>query len=417
MTNRDAAAGRRDRQDLALTLGVNAANMALGLVTGVLTARGLEPDDRGSLLTLTLWLGFVAAFSLTSLDDALIVTAKGDASMARGVRAALRRTSSVQALLAMVFLALVVGGVSVHRGEGLTAAVFVVFIVPLTNMTRMGLAVLRAEQRFRAWNLIRLVPQSIYALGIVALVSAEALTVLTGVASLFAANIATTVAAWACARGEALPPPSGIVADARRMGLRLFAGYVPSQMNLRLDQLILGAAFAPQLLGVYAVAVSIANMLQTIGLSLEQVLFPKLAARSGAGRLIGILGAAVAFAAIAALAMSFWGEEIIRIVYGSAYVGAAPSLTVLAFGACFLITTSVLTAWAKANERPEAITVAQFAGVLTTLILLPVLARMHGILGAAWASTISYAVTAAAMTGFMIIGPRRDTAHVWERFL
>lgn len=391
------SATRKDQHDIALTLSVNMFNMAVGLLTGVLTARGLDPDDRGSLLTLTLWLGFVSAFSLTSLDDALIVTARGDASRARALRAALRHTTSLQSALATAALALIVGSISLHRGEGLAAAGLVMLIVPLSNFARMALAVLRAEQRFGSWNLVRVVPQIVYAIGVVGLVAAQALTVLTGVASLLVANVVTTIVALMFARGGAPQSSSDDLVATRRLGHRLFTGYVPAQVNLRLDQLILGAAFAPQLLGVYAVAVSIAGLLQTVGISLEQVLFPKLAARSGTGRVLEIIGVAVAFAALAALGTVFWGHDLIRVVYGTDYVGAATSLTVLAFGACFLITTSVLTAWAKAQERAKAITVAHLAGVAVTLALLPALAHRYGILGAAWASTLSYAVTAAVM--------------------
>lgn len=400
------------RAALLSTLGVNLANMTLGVVTGVATARGLAPEDRGLLLALGLWTAMVSSFSLVGLDDATVLYARGKANMANGLRVAFRRPATRQAVVAVL---LAVGiNLAVARNGNLAlfaAAVFITGIIPMNILISLRMAPLRVSEKFVLWNLLRLVPQTVYASLVVLLSTIDRLSVPRGLAALLVANAVTALLTWAVTReAEEHRPSPTEVEDARAFGRGLFAATIPQFVNQRLDQLLLGLLFAPQLLGVYAVAVSIAGVLQTAGNTLEQVLFPRLVSgstsRSG---LIGVVTLVTVAVSGAAVALALGGRALIELFYGEAYGEAAGPLRLLLIGAIFLVITSGLASEAKAQGRARDLLTAHTVGMTVTFFALPIFASLWGMVGAGAASALSYACTAGVLVA------RRHKGVIWPR--
>lgn len=391
--------------DMHMTLAVNFVNLAMGVATGIMTARALQPHDRGTLQALILWQATVSIFSLTGLDQALILHARGDMGRAYGLRRALRRLTNRQATVSTPVL-LGIGLIIVARNgpHDWLAGICIASIVWLNNYILMATAPLRATEQFVLWNVIRLVPQVVYAPSILILWLTDSLSVNSGVLSLVAGNIATAIAARLTARNRPrsdIPAPE--VGDARRFGLHVFGSMVPTQINLRLDQLMLGLLLPSQFLGIYAVAVSIAQVLQTLGSTLEQVLFPRLVRgsfqREHVVRTLLLAGAA---ATAAGLLLAIASRFLVPFFYGKPYAPAIGPLDILLVGAVVLVMTNVLNAEAKADARPIHMIVAQWSGVAVTLVALPILTRMDGLNGAAWASLGSYVTVGALLLGLRL---------------
>jgi O-antigen/teichoic acid export membrane protein len=375
------------------SIAVTFVNLGLGVLTGVLTARGLEPHDRGALLTLLLWTGVLSIFSMIGLDDALVFHANGEPQRAARLQRALTPQAMVQGGVATaILLAVTVFAVARHGPQLVLPSVIVVGNVWLSNLTRLRTAHLRAAQRFMAWNAVRLLPQLGFAPTVLVLALSGHLTVASAVVAYTAANLITTVSAFMLAPSQ--PGDPGPLRPVRRYGRRAFAATAPMFANQRLDQLLLGTFFAPQYLGVYAVAVSIAQIIATLGTTMEQILFPRLMSgrTSSAGVSRVLLQAGLGAAGVAAV-LAIPGEFLIRLVYGEPYVGAAVPLMILASGAVVLVMTNVLAAEAKSQDRLSDLIRAQVVGVVMTSAALPGLTPYFGITGAAVASAVSYATT------------------------
>lgn len=394
---------------MATTLSVNLLNMALGLFSGILTARVLGPDDRGILVALVVWFGTVSAFSMLALDDGIVFTARGGVTRAVGLRQALHMTAVRQSSVGSVVMLLV--GVSIAAGQGdasWVAAIFLMFAVPMNNVTLLALGSLRAAGRFDLWNTARVAPQSLYCFGLLMLLSVGQLTVVTSIAALTIANFMTmSVSLYLAKRlGEDQSEVEmGDEAAVKRYGRRLFGAMLPAQLNLRLDQMILGVLLAPSFLGLYAVAVSMVGLLQVLGQAVEQVLFPRLAggkfARDSVLRLAGALAVSVS---IGALVLAFVAAALIDLLYGSAYEGATRALQVLAPGAVFVTLMNVFGADAKAHGNLRLLVGAHSAGVIVTGVLLVPFVHIWGIVGASLVSVASYSTTA----GILFLGHVRN---------
>lgn len=406
---------RKHGLDMQMTLAVNFVNLAMGVATGIMAARGLHPHDRGTLQALVLWQATVSSFSLTGLDQALILQARGDAGRAYGLRHALRRFTNRQATISTPVL-LGIGLIIVARNSPhyWLAGVCIASIVWLNNYVLMATAPLRATEQFVLWNVIRLVPQAVYGPCILVLWLTHTLSVNTGVLSLVVVNAATAIAARITARNRPMSEiPATEVTEARRFGLHIFGSKVPTLINLRLDQLMLGLLLPSQYLGIYAVAVSIAQVLQTLGNTLEQVLFPRLVRGSiQRGQLMRILLLAGIAATVAGLLFAVASRFLVPFFYGTPFAPAIGPLDILLGGAVLLVMTNVLNAEAKADNRPVHMIVAQWSGVAITLVALPILTSIDGLKGAAWASLASYFIVTVLL---MALRRRRASAHAAEQ--
>jgi len=93
-----------------------------------------------------------------------------------------------------------------------------------------------------------------------------------------------------------------------------------------------------------------------------------------------------------ALIMLTFPEIMIRVLFGEAYVPAAQALQILAVGAIIFSISTLNTAAFSGIGHPQVNTKIIFTAALINLILNLILIPLYGIIGAASATTISYAV-------------------------
>lgn len=389
---------------LASTAAGNMLSLALGLVTGVLTARLLSPNDRGVLVGVLVWNSTIAYLALGGLNDALTYRARGSVAVSLSLRRAFRRVLFVYGsvgVAASAFIAVVIARESGPAAT--TVALACSAMIPLHAYTQLRLVPLWISGRFALLNILRPVPATVYAVGLFALASLGLLSVTSALVCLSAGSVVAAIIYSRLDQRATIPvtDQKTEVRSLRKYGMGVVLAGIPYLANQRLDQLLLGLLAAPSKLGVYAVAVSVASVLQIIGTTFEQILFPRFSARrdrSGivlAPTLAVVCGITAAVGAVAAIL----AEPLIVAVYGPAYAGAVTSVYILVVGVVAQSASAVLSAEAKALGRLRHLTRAHVAGVVVTVVMLPAMVPVLGILGAAITSTGSYLVTA----GFLFV--------------
>lgn len=395
---------RMVRRDLAFTAAVNLTVLVMGFATGVLTARGLDTHDRGLLIALVTWSGVVGSISMLGLDEALVYGARGEVRRGNALRIALRPIAREQAAIGSIALAIV----AIHllwplRGTSAILAILVVAIVPLNVINVLGLAPLQIKQSMNTWNLIRIVPNIVYAGGLLILVSTGTLSLTSGLVSLVAGVALTSlVLAIRSARDRdldqvvAAEPAPGDLAEIRRYGRRVVMASIPQQVGPRTDQLLLGIAAAPATLGIYAVSSALAGVLQTLGTSLEQVLFPKMVASRSSFRTTMMLAAAGCGACLAVSALLYiFAHPLVQNVYGNSYTGTIPALAPLLAAASVRVGAGVLAADLKARGALGGLTLANSLGVAVVAAGFPFVLH-HGIASLGTLSLIAALASTAA---------------------
>jgi O-antigen/teichoic acid export membrane protein len=232
------------------------------------------------------------------------------------------------------------------------------------------------------------------------------------VLALLVADVATGTLAWQrlvrCGFFRGASTPSRTLArELASYGTRAQVGTIISQLNLRLDFVVVSVVTGPTALGVYAVASKFAELVRVITMALTYVLYPAFArdgpvqARRHARRLL-TKGGVLTVACVAPLMVA--AGTIIPAIYGDAFGGAVRPAQIILAGLALDGAGAVATAYLLGVGRPGRNSAALGVGLVATLALDFLLIPPFGITGAATASAVAY--TTATLT--LIVFFRRD---------
>lgn len=198
----------------------------------------------------------------------------------------------------------------------------------------------------------------------------------------------------ACVRGIGLVRPQlALLVTSLRFGLRLWAGSVAQFLNFRVDQILMGFISTQTALGIYAVAVNVAELLLYLPGAVSTALLP-LIARSVPARRLGQTVEALRFLFVATAASVvvavLIGPPLMPLVFGPAFADSVrPFLWLLpgafGFAAMRVFTSSLLGASAPTLASYGAVT-SLFVGLALDLALVP----PFGADGAAAAASIAF---------------------------
>jgi len=181
-------------------------------------------------------------------------------------------------------------------------------------------------------------------------------------------------------------------------GLPSAVTMLPQNLNLRLDQMLMAAVFAPQLLGLYVVAVSWAAIMAPLFQAVGIVLFPHIASLARREEQVPILarvlrfGVPLAFCAAGVLAsITPWG---LPLVFGRRFGASSASAIVLVFAGAILGINGMVGEGLRGLGAPKATMWSEFGGLVVTALSLGLLLKPMGIMGAAIASLLGYAAVA-----------------------
>jgi O-antigen/teichoic acid export membrane protein len=254
----------------------------------------------------------------------------------------------------------------------------------------------------------------VYLIGVVVLVVILALDV-PGALVAYALGILVSasmsgVVMWREARRgpEAAARPGwnpGLVRSASRFGLRAYLASVVSFLNLRSDQFLVSFLAGTASLGLYSVAVTVAELMLFFPRALSTALLPRITAASqeDAGHLAAsatrhTIGASV-FGLLAIIPLAL----LIPLIFGEAYRPAVVPCLLLAPGvAAFSLAPVLSTYFTGQLGKPLIPSLLAALSLVVDLLLVLVLVPVLQLPGAALASTIAYLLTIAVMVALFL---------------
>lgn len=389
-------------QNTVGTVATGVAGQLIIVVSGILVAR-LGPENRGHLALMTLFpliLSLLCGFGAHLAATYHIARGSSAAAIVRRQLPWLTAhvaafTAAHVAVLWLVF--------ADERGGVQAAAIYTLILVPTAVLQMWALAVLQGQQRFAAFNILRLLPFALYSAGVGALFALDAGT-LRGVAFAYSASWIVGSAATAVVAYTGTPRTPGAtsppVGEMRRFGRRGILGWVFPVESFSLDQVFVGLLLSPAALGYYVIAAAFTNLPRFIAQSLGMVAYPHVAAASERAR--ARRGVWVFFAATTAVCLVVVGglEAVIRplipFFFGDEFTESVPIARVLLVAALFLALRRVLADAVRGAGHPSLGTVAE---VTTWFAAVPALivGLQHGALGVAWGMAATYAVSLAVL--------------------
>jgi O-antigen/teichoic acid export membrane protein len=386
------------RRPLVVTLATSGLIQALSVVTGVVLARVLGPDQRGELGTAILWPSAVATLAILGLPDAVAVLTAGSRLTAGD---AIRSALPVVALLAVVGM-VAAAAIEWVVAAGLVAtsrwaAVAYLAFIPINMVTLTLAGALGGARRFGVLNAVRLAVVVVSAIGLPIWAYVGKLTVLTAVVTYLAANLVALYMAIVAARRlsraqqqRASWSSAGLLLG---FGVRSHAGVVAGVISERLDQLSISAFLPPRELGLYLAALTLSAGTGIVSSSITTVLLPTIAATSAELRLRGMRRylrlTALLTTAIAVVTAAI-APVVLRVLFGTAFEAAGVPAQILLGASVPLALSRSLAAASRACGQPGGASKAEWLGLVAGVPAYVLLLPTFGIVGAAWASVVAY---------------------------
>ncbi len=394
---------------------------------GVITARALSVEGRGTYVSVIAVIGTVAGFtpSLTSAAAYFVSNKKrGEAEVA-----------SNGALLAVAAglteLVICVAGWAVYRGEG-RALFLVVGVALFPGMARAAISgVFLGTSQVGRYNL------AIYGQAYSGFASLAVWVVLLGhrttegaIASYIAGDYFALLGLVVLQRrwwGWLIKnrPEPDLIRGMIAFGLVTGLGGAVTILNIQSDRLLVPALDSRQGLGIYASAVALVELIGLVAGAVSVASYARVGSlnrRDAADLTTTSVRRALPAVAGTALVVFVFAPLIIRVLYGSRYVDAAASLRILCIAAVLVAPSGLLGNYFVVQMgRPSIAVILATIGLIVKAGLCVVLIPLAGYVGAAWASAASAAVGALISTVLFLRvsgAPFRDMWQVkWEDIL
>jgi O-antigen/teichoic acid export membrane protein len=182
-------------------------------------------------------------------------------------------------------------------------------------------------------------------------------------------------------------------------GLKGYAANLLTFFNYRLDSLIVNALSGVASVGIYSVAVAIAEVIWNVAGAISTVMFPHISSldRKEANRLTPVVSRNVWFLTlVGVVGVAVIGRWMIEFVFGTVMLAAVTPLLLLLPGILALSGAKILSSYLSGIGRPIYATWISAGSLALTITLDLTLIPRYGIAGAAGASSIVYTITAAA---------------------
>ena len=198
----------------------------------------------------------------------------------------------------------------------------------------------------------------------------------------------------------ALRAPEGWIGRYLPYGLKSALAQCLVNMNLRLDALILNSLLGNHAVGLYSAGVSAAELIQHVPNSVTVVLFPEMGALGERERRKALelaLGASLYMVAVGVLALGLVTPWLLPAIFGRAFAPAVSPALWLLPGMAGLAALRVLGTAASSQGRPQDRSYAAAIGLVANVALNLALIPRHGLVAAAWSSSLSYSLSAVVL--------------------
>jgi len=271
--------------------------------------------------------------------------------------------------------------------------------IPFQLLTLIGLNILLAIGKVKEFNLLDLAGQSFVLINAVVVLlvlnsGLDALVTLNTAASIVV-SLAVALLLALSARSLAQSKWRADISLLRRMityGLKFHVSILAGVIMLRVDLLVVNHFRGPAEAGVYSVASQFGLLLMLLPGVIATLLFPRVTAEQDArGETTCLVTRYTTFIMFLCCLAAVPFSLLLPVLYGAAFSDATRLLLILLPGVYLMGLESVLVQHFNALGLPRAIPVYWVVTLVLNVVLVFALAPRYGALGAAIASSISYA--------------------------
>jgi O-antigen/teichoic acid export membrane protein len=344
-----------------------------GLVANVVIARTLGANGRGDLAAIVAALAVCEAVLAFGLPDVLARhIAKSD--MPAGAQRTLARGAVAASIIPGVLVT-----IYCHSWHfSWPVAVAAGLVVPLTTATVIARGVLLGRHAYRKLTASQIASGMVRLLAPLTLLLVESPTENLGLIAVLSWSVAAAVPIFACRPFAGRAAPIREVMPIFRESLIVWPVQMAWLLHARLDQLVLAAVVSPGDLGRYAVCVGIAEAPSSLASGPRQVLLARAAKSHNLDEIPKIAQATLVTGVIGGAVSGYFADPLLAAVFGPEFRGTAYVLGVLLAATGFEIALGMLNSGLIAVGRVRSAAINQFAGLLLTVVVLPIAVSLGG---------------------------------------
>jgi O-antigen/teichoic acid export membrane protein len=379
------------------------ALFSIGIISSFLLARLLGPAGRGAYSVVLLVPSTLAALGQLGIPSALTYLSGRGRSLSNLLPQAFWLAAALSIVTVGAVL-LVLGPLerTVLRAAPAHLVLISLLTIPIAFVGTFLSAIVLGRQRIRSFSLIQLAQSALSLVLLVVLIGILGLGLDGAVAAAITSGIVAAIAYFVVARRLQEPGSSAEVRvwEVLSYGIRVYPASVTAFFGYRADVFLLSWLLgSPTQIGLYGVAVSLAELVFYVPDSVSTVFFPKVAnaERADADRLVAPVNRLnLLITAGAALAMVPLGTIVVWVLLPSFAPGLA-ALYILLPGVVALSMSKVLSGYVTGVGRPLSTGAVSTATLIANLIANLILIPIAGIEGAAASSLLSYSMHASLM--------------------
>jgi O-antigen/teichoic acid export membrane protein len=371
-------------------------------------ARQLGPQNRGYFALLILWPVVLTALGGLGVPASLPFFIASNPAGARQVIHAISKFAFIQiACLVAMHAGILMLFLRGKPQQVVIAGLLSIFTVPASLGIEYVLATLQGQQRYKAFNVLRVVPTTWYTVAVLGSFVLRhgdlPIVMLSWVSSyLMAVLIGIALLHRSLPRGQGNPVPLKHLLRFSVVGL---LGSISPIETFRLDQAVIGILLSPLALGLYVVALAFTNLPRFLAQSIGAVAYPHIAARAHQQNRERLVWQFFAFSSIACtlvvVSLVLAVPVLLPAFFGKPFAAAIPLAQILLIGSLFLSARRTLTDGARGLGLPSLGTIAELGSWLWLLPALTFLTPRLGLRGVAWAFATA-AVLSLLVAGFWL---------------
>lgn len=367
----------------------------LAIGTGLMTARFMGPEGRGTMTAMMVWPQLLSFLSTLGIPNSVIYNTKLNPGERGAIVIASNIISAISGCLAVAIgAALMPFLLSSADAGNLRFAQFYLLLTPLLAIGLTLQASAETSGDFYGSNTLRGLPVIGTFIAICGLALVDKLTPQFAALAYGLPYVPVTVWLFFRVKHQAGPALVNLLATGRRLllyGLRCYPIDLFGTMAGYVGQVLVVTTLNPTSVGLFTVSLSVSQLLEILYMPVAQVLLPTVAARAEMDIVVKTALAArlhLLLCLAASIPIIVVAPEALGLVYGHAFVQAAPVVRILLFRVILNGSAMILAQGFLALGRPGVPIAFHVMKLVLSVPLLLLLMPIWGEIGAAVGVTI-----------------------------
>jgi O-antigen/teichoic acid export membrane protein len=407
------------KRNIKLVFSTNALMLCSGVVTGLLSAWALGPTGRGDLMVVLMWPAIFSMVAQIGLPQSYRFWIARRPECASALFSNAIIFTLIMGLLTLALAELIIPHLIGDRSpDVLRLTRIYLLVIPVHLLTDLTRGLLEGARRFTWVGALRLILFGVQLASYILLWLSDRLTVAsasyTMVASLAASMVVSLIAVWR-ELGPKWQPKLSELQTTLRYGIRDYPGILTEFVNWRLDLMMLVGMASSSAVGLYVVALRLADITTTLAGSVGDALLPEVAASENAEKATQVVTRSLRLTLCAHLLIlaPLWiaAPYILRFAFGAGFVEVTNVLRLLMFASVIWSAGAIVISGLNGLGHPGLSAIARIAAAIVMVVALLSWLPSRGIQGAALSSIAGYSVMFLVALFWLL---RRSQITLWE---